>query len=100
MVGLMEDTMDGGRGMQGMGPQRGVAVPQPQGANPIQILAQELQRTQAEVAQLKQIVLQIVQVIQGGRPQGAPQGGVPMQPQPVPPQAMAPQGQPMPGQRM
>lgn len=97
MVGLMEDS-SGEYSGQGMGQPRGVAVPQPQGANPIQILAQELQRTQAEVAQLKQIVLQIVQVIQGGRPQGAPQGGVPMQPQPVPPQAMASQGQPMPGQ--
>jgi hypothetical protein len=77
-----------------MVPPRGVAVPQPQGVNPVQILAQELQKTQAEVAQMKQIVIKLVEFAQAMEsqvrpPQGPPQGGMPPQMQPG-----MPQGQP------
>ncbi len=88
MVGLMDDDNYGSYGgeQEMMGRPRGVAVPQPQGVNPIQVLAQELQKTQAEVAQMKQIVIKLVEFAQAMQGQAQPPQG--------PPQGMPPQMQP------
>jgi hypothetical protein len=64
MAGLMDEGYPDSYGgeQEMMIPPRGVAVPQPQGVNPIQVLAQELQKTQAEVPPQ----------MQPGVPQGQP----------------------------
>jgi hypothetical protein len=103
MVGLMDDMMAGGQGGMQAGQPRQVAVPQPQGPNALNILASELQQTQARLAQLEQVVMRIVSMLQrimpnppgGGQPQ--PQPGMPPQGPPVP---QGPQGGPGPQVRM